>query len=97
MTTGKSESVSLRIVTETSLGVAPTTGWLTLQPDQAGITGFYLKTSTVAPSPISVFRQMEAPELVDADAAPQLAMDLTLDHLYALREEIGRASCRERV
>lgn len=86
MTTGKAESVGLRSVTETSLAVAPTTGWLTLQPDQAGITDFYLKTTTVAPSPMSVLRQMEAPELVDADAAPKIAADLTLDHMYAFRE-----------
>lgn len=86
MTTGKSEAIGLRYVTETSLNVAPTTGWVTLQPDQAGVTDFYKKTMTIQPSPISVLRQMEAPELVDADAAPKLAMDLTMDHLYAFRE-----------
>lgn len=86
MSTGKAESISLRSVTETALGVAPTTGWLVLQPDQAGVTNFYLKVTTVAPSPASVLRQMEAPELVDADAAPQITGDLTLDHLYAFRE-----------
>ncbi len=86
MTTGKSESVGLLSVTETSLGVAPTTGWLTLQPDQAGITDFYLKVTTVAPSPMSPFRQMEAPEIVDGDAAPKVMMDLTMDHLFAVRE-----------
>jgi len=86
MATGKSEAVGLRSVLETSLGIAPTTGWLTLQPDQGGITDFYLKTTTVAPSPISTFRQMEAPELVDADAAPKITGDLTMDHLYAFRE-----------
>lgn len=86
MSTGKAEAIGLRSVTETTLGVAPTTGWLTLQPDQAGVTEFYQKTTTVAPSPASVLRQMEAPELVDADAMPKLAMDLTMDHLYAFRE-----------
>lgn len=86
MTTGKAEAVGLRSVVETSLGVAPASGWLTLQPDQAGITDFYLKTTTVQPAPMSVLRQMEAPELVDADAAPKLTMDLTLDHLFAFRE-----------
>jgi len=57
-----------------------------IQPDKGGVTGFYLKTSTVAPNPMSLLRQPEAPEIVDADAAPQLTTDLTLDHLYAFRE-----------
>lgn len=86
MTTGKSESVGLTAVLETSLGVAPTTGWFAMQPDQAGITGFYLKTTTVTPSPISPLRQMEAPVVVDADAAPQITGDLTMDHWYGFRD-----------
>lgn len=87
MTTGKSEAVGLRLALETGgLGVSPTTGWLTMQPDQAGIADFYLKVTTVAPSPLSTLRQMEAPELVDADAMPKVTADLTMDHLYAIRE-----------
>lgn len=88
MTTGKAEAVGLRLAPETigTLGVSPTTGWLVIQPDQAGVTEFYLKTTTIAPSPMSPLRQREAPELVDADAAPKITMDLTLDHWYALKE-----------
>lgn len=83
---GKAEGISLRIVTETSPGVPPTSGWLTLQPDQGGVTDFYGAISTVAPMPVSTFTQDEAPEIVDLDAAPKFAGDLTMDHLYALRE-----------
>lgn len=86
MSTGKAEAIGLRVVTETALNVAPTTGWLVIQPDQAATTDFYSKTGTVAPSPASVLRQMEAPELVDADAMPKFMGDLTMDHLYAFRE-----------
>lgn len=86
MTTGKAESVQLRSAPEATLAVAPSTGWVTVQPDQAGVTEFYLKTSTVTPEPMTVLRQKEAPELVDADAAPKFTGDLTLDHLYAWRE-----------
>ena len=85
---GKAEGIGVRVVTETSPGVPPTTGWLTLQPDQAGVVDFYGQTSVVQPSPASVQRQMEAPELVDIDAAPKFTGDLTMDHLYAFREPI---------
>lgn len=87
MSTGKSESIGIRLALETGgLGISPTTGWLQIQPDQAGVADFYLKTTTIAPSPISPLRQLEAPEIVDADAAPKLTMDLTMDHVYAIRE-----------
>jgi hypothetical protein len=88
MSTGKSESVGLRSAPESTLGINPTTGWVTLNPDQAGIADFYAKITTVAPSPMSPSRQLEAPEVVDIDAAPKLTMDLTMDHLYAFREGI---------
>jgi len=95
MTTGKSEMVGLLSARETGgLGVQPTTGWLRLQPDQGGISEFYLKTSTVSPSPLSVLRQLEAPEIVDGDAAPKLTMDLTLDHAYAFREGMMLAAIK---
>lgn len=85
--TGKAESVGVRSALETGgLGVSPTTGWVTVQPDQSGIADFYAKITTVAPSPMSPLRQLEAPEVVDVDAAPKLTLDLTLDHLYAWRE-----------
>jgi hypothetical protein len=89
MSTGKSEAVGLRLALETGgLGVSPTVGWLVMQPDQAGITDFYLNTTTVQPAPMSTSRQMEAPEIVDGDAMPKFVGDLTMDHLYAVRESV---------
>jgi len=84
--TVKAEACGVLSALETTLGVQPTTGWTTVQPDQDGINDFYLKTTTVQPSPLTVLRQMEAPEQVDADSAPKLTLDLTMDHMYAWRE-----------
>lgn len=75
----KAESVTLLAVKETSLGVAPTTGWQTIQPNQDAISNYYAQIKTVAPSPISRFRQKEAPQIVDSDSTPSIGHDLTKD------------------
>lgn len=84
----RAESAGVLIAPETigSLGTAPTTGWRTLEPDQDQISDFYRMIRTVAPSPISVERQMLAPEIVDADAMPKIGMDLTGDLLNQVGE-----------
>lgn len=96
MSLSKSEAAGVLIAPETigSLGVQPTTGWRTLQPDQDQITDFYLNIKTVAPSPISVERQMQAPVIVDADASPKLQQDLTGDLLNDIGEGIVLAKAK---
>lgn len=74
----KAESAGLLITAESSLGVAGTT-WYTLQPNAGGLKDFYLKLKTVAPSPLTRLRQLEAPQIVDADAVPAITHDLTKD------------------
>ena len=73
------EGASLLIATETTLGVQPTSGWQTVQVDQDKIGDFYLNVKTAARSPISPERQQLDPEIVDADAAPNIETDLTMD------------------
>src|ERR1044071_1499681 len=73
------EATGLLIARETSLGTQPTAGWFTLQPNAGGLSNFYLHTKTVARSPLSKQRQMEAPEIVDADANPGVKHDLLKD------------------
>ncbi len=76
------------------LGVPPAAGWRTLQPDQDQITDFYRNIKTVSPSPISVERQEQAPEIVDADAMPKLTQDLTGDLLHDIGEGVVLAKAR---
>lgn len=80
------EAVSLIIGRETALGVAPTSGFQLIQPNADGIGNFYLHIKTVARSPLSKNRQMEAPEIVDADANPTINHDLTKDIVDATIE-----------
>lgn len=84
----RAESAGVLIAPETigSLGIPPTTGWRTMQPDQDQINNFYRNIKTVAPSPISAERQMQAPVIVDADAQPTLSQDLTGDLLNDVDE-----------
>jgi hypothetical protein len=77
------ESIGLLVATEASLGTQPTSGWQTLQPNAGGLDGFYLHTKTVARSPLTRQRQMEASEIVDADATPKITHDVTKDLIDA--------------
>lgn len=90
----KAESVSLLVARELSLGVQPTTGWQTLQPNADGIGDFYLKTKTVARAPLTRLRQMEESETVDADAAPKITHDLVKDLTDAFAEGIALAKAK---
>lgn len=74
----KSESVTLSVCNETSLGVASTIFQI-LQPNAGGIGSFYPKLKTVAPLPLSKNRQLEAPQIVDLDATPEITTDLVKD------------------
>lgn len=76
----KAEAATVTVGLETALGVAPTAGFQIVQPNADGIGEFYPHVKTVAPSPLTKLRQMEAPQIVDVDATPKLSMDLTKDH-----------------
>ena len=82
----RAEAVTLLIAKETTLGTQPTVAWQTLQPNPDGIGEYYPHIKTVAPAPLSKFRQMEAPVIVDLDATPKLTHDLTKD----LMDQIGQ-------
>jgi hypothetical protein len=88
------EKVSLLAAKETTLGTQPTTGWQTLQPNQGGIDGFYPAIKTVAPSPLSKFRQLERPEIVDLDAMPIITSDLTKDLIDVFGEGMFLAAAK---
>ncbi len=76
----KSESVGLAGIKEAAFGVLPASGsWQTLEPQAGGISNFYAMVKTVAPSPLSAFRQLRAPQIVDLDATPGIKHDLTAD------------------
>jgi hypothetical protein len=77
------EATGLLIARETSLGTQPTAGWQTLQPNAGKLSNFYLHTVTKAREPLTKQRQMEAPEIVDANANPGVGHDLLKDLIDA--------------
>lgn len=89
------ERISLLVAKETTLGTQPTAGWFTLQPNQGGVSDFYPKNKTVAPSPLSKFRQLERPEIVDLDATPKLTHDWTADFITQFGEGVFLALAKQ--
>jgi hypothetical protein len=59
------------------LNVSPT--WFLLEPNE--VSGMGATTSKVAREPISKNRQRRKGAIVDIDSAPQLDMDITMDHM----------------
>ena len=90
----KAESISLLAAVEPSLGTQPTSGWQTLQPNAGGLGAFYLKTKTVARSPLTKLRQLEGSKIVDADAQPTLAHDFDKDLIDLFAEAMFLAKAK---
>ena len=77
----KSEGISLYQCTEATFNTQATTGYSLLQPNAGGLTDFYLKVIHKARNPLTKNRQLEAGDIVDADASPKIVHDLTKDFL----------------
>lgn len=71
-----SNNVSLRYVVETSLGVAPSTGWRLTEPN--GISTFGEELTTVARRPISNIRGRKKGTVTDAVSNVEFEADLTM-------------------
>ena len=67
----------LSYVAETSLGVAPTTGWQTLEPNNVSTYGATI--TTVARRPISADRGRKKGTVTNAESAVEFEADLTID------------------
>jgi hypothetical protein len=71
-----SNNVSLRYVVETSLGVAPTSGWVLTEPN--GISTYGEEQTTVARRPISAIRGRKKGTVTDAVSNVEFEADLTM-------------------
>ena len=71
-----SNNVSLRYVVETSVGVAPTSGWKLTEPN--GISTFGEELTTVARRPISNIRGRKKGTVTDAVSNVEFEADLTM-------------------
>lgn len=85
-------TITLEVATETSLGVQPTTGWRTVEPNSIGKFGPALKK--IAREPISKNRQRRKGALVDLDSTVEFEMDLTYDHLKMFVEGLFFATAK---
>ena len=77
-------NTSFSYVIETSLGVAPTSGWRLLEPNQVSAWGAEIKT--VARDPISRNRQRRKGSVVDLDSKVEFSCDLIMDHAVQFLE-----------
>jgi hypothetical protein len=82
----KAESLTVSAALESSIGVAPTSGWRQLQPDPGGIQDFYPQFKKVAISPLSKNRMPYKSEPVDLDTAPKIVQHLSKDLLDIFSE-----------
>ncbi len=73
------EGVNLAVAMETTLGEQPTSGWVSLQPNDKGDIGSSIKK--VARTPVSQNRQNQKSIIVDLDAAAPWTADVTKDLL----------------
>jgi hypothetical protein len=71
------KNVNLAYVKETALGVADTSGWRNLEPND--ISNFGSDITTVERNPISKNRQRRKGIVVDLDSGAEFVEDLTLD------------------
>ena len=82
----QTNNTQISVVKETSLGVAPTTGWLELAPNT--IPAFGETTTTAAQRTLSASRQRKEGSAVDRDAAVSLESNFRLDVLDTFAEGI---------
>lgn len=72
-------SITLQVANESTLGVQPTTGWKTIEPNSVGKFGPTL--TKMSREPISKNRQRRKGALVDLDSTVEFEVDYTYDHV----------------
>lgn len=90
----RSESVTLLVARETTLGTLPTAGWQQLQPNPGGITDFQPILSAVERDPLSKFRTREKGDNVGLDASPKIGHDLNKDLVDFFGSDIFYATAK---
>jgi hypothetical protein len=91
----QTESVTVNIAPEATLGVQATTAWWEAQPNPGGINDFYAQMKKVRSTPISKRMMHEKGDVVDLDAMPKLQMDLRKDWLDRLGGSMFRTTQKQ--
>lgn len=85
-------TTTLQMATEATLGLKPTSGWLTIEPNSIGKFGPSLKK--VTREPISKNRQRRKGALVDLDSAVDFECDITYSHVKMFVEGLFFATAK---
>lgn len=85
-------TVTLQVATESTLGTQPTSGWKTVEPTSIGKFGPSLTKLTR--TPISKNRQHRKGALVDLDSTVEFELDLTYDHMKMFVEGLMFATAK---
>jgi hypothetical protein len=77
MTTAKAQAAQLLFAREATPGTAPSTGWLTTQPNPSGIQNFHANYTDVQRNPLSPYMTKEKGAHVGLSAEPSLVHDMS--------------------
>lgn len=91
MTTAKAEAAQILIARESTLGTAPSSAWMQLQPNPGGITGWQPEYVDVNRDPLSKLATMEKGEHVGLNANVSIVHDLNKDLLDNFGEGFTRS------
>lgn len=94
MTTAKSEATGYLVARESTLGTAPASGWLRLQPNPGGIQGFQPEYVDVNRDPLSKFATDEKGDHVGLNANLTLVHDLNKDLADTFAEGWTRSAAK---
>jgi len=85
-------TITLEVAAESALGIQPTAGWKTIEPNSIGKFGPMLKK--IAREPISKNRQRRKGALVDLDSSVEFECDITYDRMRMFVEGLFFATAK---
>jgi hypothetical protein len=94
MTTAKAEAAQVLISRESTLGTAPSSAWMQLQPNPGGIQGWQPEYVDVNRDPLSKLATMEKGEHVGLNASLTLVHDLNKDLMDNFAEGFVRSAAK---
>ena len=88
------EATGITLAPEVTLKTAPSSAWVTMQPNPGGIDGWEPLTKTVERDPLSKFATAEKGDVVGLDVELSLTTDLNKDTVDLTAESIFRCTAQ---
>lgn len=91
----QSEAVTVRFALESTRGTSPTSGWIDMQVDVGGVSGWHRSYTDVSRDIHSVNATLEKGDHVSYEVAPQIVHDTNKDFIDTFAEPAWRANAKE--